>query len=157
MAKQLPVNYIMSEMLGNKYFLSRNYSMAATTFSKVYSSDPHNLSVRKKMIICFTQTGELCKAFDFFYQLVKEDIRYIIDTDPISEDCPCEELTKKYGAVLPYEDNSSDLKLLLGILWLFCNAKKSLGFFNQLLIIQPEEKRYKEITSEIKNYLKTGK
>ena len=152
----MSINHIMSEMLGNKYFLSRNYSMAAATYSKVYSSNPHNLSVRKKMIICFTQTGELSKAFDFFYQLVRENIRYIIDTDPVSDDCPCGELTSKYGMILPYEDNSSDLKLLLGILWLYCDAKKSLEFFSMLLDSRPNERRYVEIVSEIKNYLKTS-
>jgi len=143
----------MSEMLGNKYFLSRNYSMAAATFSKVHSSDPHNLSVRKKMIICFTQTGELSKAFDFFYSLVKENIKYIINTDPVGDDCPCEELANKYGKILPYESNSNDLKLLLGMLWLYCDVDKSLRFFKQLKLIQPDKKRYTEIISEIKKYL----
>jgi tetratricopeptide (TPR) repeat protein len=147
----------MSEMLGNKYFQSRNYSMAASTFSKVYTSDPHNLSVRKKMIICFTQTGELSKAFDFFYALVKENIKYIINTDLVGDDCPCEELANKYGKILPYEANSNDLKLLLGMLWLYCDVDKSLSFFTQLELIQPNKKKYSEIIFEIKNYLNSVK
>ena len=147
----------MSEMLGNQYFLSRNYSRAAVTFSRVYSKNPKNFSVRKKLIICFTQTGELSKAFDFFYALVKENIEYLTNTDPVADDCPCSELADKYGMVLPYEENSSDLKLLLGILWLYCDAKKSLEFFKQLILIQPEEKRYSEIIFQIEKYLNAQK
>jgi hypothetical protein len=131
--------------------------MAASTYSKVYSSNPHNLSVRKKLIICLIQTGELSKAFDFFYHLVQKNIEFIIKTDPKSEDCPCSELTDKYGKILPYEENSADLKLLLGILWLYCDAKKSLSFFIQLSTIHPEENRYEEIIFEINKYLNSNK
>ena len=151
------MNNIMSEMLGNQYFLSRNYSMAAHVYSEVNLADPQNLSVRKRLIICFTQTGELSKAFDFFYGLVKENVKYLIDTDAVADDCPCNELAEKYGRILPYEENSSDLKLLLGILWLYCDVNKSLEFFKQLSLINPDEKRFSDIVFEIENYLNLNK
>ena len=86
-----------SEMLGNKYFLARNYNLAAVNFQETLKSDPINKTIRKKLIICYTQTGQVKKAFDIFYLLAKEDIEFIIDTDLVADDCPCEELTKKYG------------------------------------------------------------
>lgn len=143
----------MSEMLGNQYFLTRNYSMAAATFSKVYARDPQNLSVRKRLIVCLIQTGELEKGFDLFYELVKENIEAITKTDPIADDCPCSELTEKYGKILPYEENSSDLKLVLGILWLYCDVNKSLEFFKQLYLLHTDDKRFQEIILAIEKHL----
>jgi tetratricopeptide (TPR) repeat protein len=63
-----------SEMLGNKYFLARNYENAAMNFQHTLQIDPINKSVKKKLIICYTQIGNIQKAFENFYQLVKEDI-----------------------------------------------------------------------------------
>lgn len=153
MAKYLPIMSTMSEMLGNQYFLSRNYQLAATVYSKVHEEHPENLSVTKRMIICLTQTGEINRAFNLFYELVNEEIRVITETDPVADDCPCGELTEKYGKILPYENNSTDLKLLLGILWLYCDAKKSMEFFEQLSKENPSEGRYKEIVYTIRKHL----
>jgi len=144
-------------MLGNQYFLSRNYSMAAAIFLKVYSQYPQNLSVRKKIIICFTQTGEIDKAFDFFYELVKENLEFITNTDPVADDCPCAELAAKYGMILPYEENSKDLKLLLAMLWLYCDANKSLEYFKQLSLLNREEKKYNDVINMIEKHLSSNK
>jgi pentatricopeptide repeat protein len=147
----------MSEMLGNQYFLSRNYQLAASVYSKVHDLEPNNFSIVKRMIICYTQIGEMDKAFDYFYELVKKDVSIITNTDPIADDCPCPELTERYGKILPYENNSMDLKLLLGILWLYCDSEKSLQFFKQLSNDNPKENRYKEIVLIINNHLNNKK
>ena len=142
-----------SEMLGNKYFLARNYNLAAVNFQETLKSDPINKTIRKKLIICYTQTGQVKKAFDIFYLLAKEDIEFIIDTDLVADDCPCEELTKKYGNILPYENESVDLKLMLAMLWLYCSTQKSLKFFKQLITEIPDDKRIQEVISFIENKL----
>jgi len=136
-----------SEMLGNKYFLARNYNLAAVNFQETLKSDPINKAIRKKLIICYTQTGQVKKAFDIFYLLAKEDIEFIIDTDLVADDCPCEELTKKYGNILPYENESVDLKLMLAMLWLYCSTQRSLKFFKQLITEIPDDKRIQEDAS----------
>jgi tetratricopeptide (TPR) repeat protein len=66
-----------SEMLGNKYFLARNYEGAAANFQYTLKTDPINKSVRKKLIICYTQIGQIQKAFENFYMLAKENINFI--------------------------------------------------------------------------------
>lgn len=144
-----------SEMLGNKYFLARNYEDAAINFQHSLQLDPINKSIRKRLIICFTQIGQIQKAFDNFYSLVKEDIDFIINTDIVADDCPCPELTAKYGGILPYEKDSIDLKLMIGMLWLYCDAEKSLNFFKQILSDNPGDKRIKEVTSIIQEKLKS--
>lgn len=140
-----------SEMLGNKYFLARNYNLAALNFQETLKSDPINKAIRKKLIICYTQIGQIKKAFDIFYLLAKEDIDFIIETDLVADDCPCEELTEKYGNILPYENESVDLKLMLAMLWLYCSTQKSLKFFKQLITEIPGDKRIQELTLLIEN------
>ncbi len=141
-------------MLGNKYFLARNYEGAAANFQYTLKTDPINKSVRKKLIICYTQIGQIQKAFESFYQLVKEDINFIIETDLVADDCPCVELTDKYGNILPYENESYDLKLMLGMLWLYCNAEKSFEFFKRIIVENPGDSRIKEIASLIEGKIK---
>ena len=56
--------------------------------------DPLNKPVRKKLVICYLQIGEIQKALNIFYNLITEDIDCIINTDPVSDDCPCPDLVK---------------------------------------------------------------
>lgn len=144
-----------SEMLGNKYFLARNYESAAKNFQYILQSDPINKSIRKKLIICYTQTDQIQKAFENFYLLAKDDINFIMNTDIVADDCPCPELIVKYGNVLPYEYDSDDLKLMLAMLWLYCDAKKSLEFFKRIIEENPGNSRIKEIVSLIEEKIKT--
>ena len=142
-------------MLGNKYFLARNYESAAKNFQHTLISDPINKSVRKKLIICYTQTGQIQKAFENFYILCNEDIGFIMDTDLVADDCPCAELTAKYGSRLPYENDSKDIKIMLGMLWLYCDAHKALEFFKRVLVEHSSDSRIKEITSLIEKKIRS--
>jgi len=144
-----------SEMLGNKYFLTRNYESAAQNFQHTLKSDPINKSVRKKLIICYTQIGQIQKAFENFYILCKEDVDFIMNTDVVADDCPCAELTEKYGNKLPYENGSRDTKLMLAMLWLYCDSNKSMEYFKRILVEHPGDSRLKEIISLIENKTKS--
>ena len=144
-----------SEMLGNKYFLARKYKNAAENFQYTLQTDPINKSARKKLVICYTQIGQIQKALENFYILVKEDVNFIMETDIVADDCPCPELIDKYGSVFPYEKDSFDLKLMLAMLWLYCDAKKSLEFFKRILIEEPSDLRMKEIVSSIEKNIKS--
>ena len=144
-------------MLGNKYFSARNYNLAALNFQEILKADPVNKVVRKKLIICLTQTGQIKTAFENFYLLVKEDVDFIIHTDMIADDCPCLELTEKYGNILPYENESVDLRLMLAMLWLYCSTQKSLDFFKQLTNELNNNTRISEIISIIENKINSNK
>jgi tetratricopeptide (TPR) repeat protein len=144
-----------SEMLGNKYFLARKYENAAMNYQYTLQNNPVNKTARKKLIICYTQIGQIKKAFENFYQLVKQDINFILETDPIADDCPCIELTNKYGNILPYENESYDLKLMLSMLWLYCNPEKSLEFFKRVLVENPTDQKIKEIVCIIEEKIKS--
>jgi len=143
-----------SEMLGNKYFLARNYQNAALNFQDTLKSNPVNKAARKKIIICYTQVGQIQNAFENFYTLSKEDIDFIVNTDMIADDCPCPELIVKYGKILPYEKESFDMKLMLAMLWLYCDKQKSLEYFKGILAENPDDSRIKEIAFLIEKKIK---
>lgn len=139
----------MSEMLGNQYFLSRNFSKAKEAYEKVLQAEPQNEYVKKRLIICYTQTGEILKAFDLFYDIVKKDIEIITSTDIVADDCPCPELISKYGNVKPNGECSRDAKLMLGMLWLYCNTQTSFEFFYTLASEEKSDSRINEIVNII--------
>jgi pentatricopeptide repeat protein len=143
-----------SEMLGNQYFIARKYQSAAVSLREALTNDPQNNSAKKKLIICYTQLGEVKKALQLFNELIEDEIDLIINTNVEEEFCPCPELIEKYGSVLPYENNSKDLKIMLAILWLYCDAPKSLNFFKTVLEQDPDNKQIESITSIIENRLK---
>jgi pentatricopeptide repeat protein len=135
----------MDEMLGNHYYLSRNYGRAAELLDKALRVDPKNKPIRRKLIICFAQTGHVDKALEIFLSLVKEDIDFIINTDPVDDDCPCPELVfeMEHGNVNNQE--SLDTRLVLGMLWLYCNLQKSFDCFIQASTIDENNKMIKSI------------
>jgi tetratricopeptide (TPR) repeat protein len=144
-----------SEMLGNQYFLAKRYDSAARNFKETLLNDPQNKSVQKKLIICYLQIGNINKALDTFLELIKKDIDFVINTDLKEDVCPCPELIVKYGTLLPYENNSTDLRIILSILWLYCDAEKSYEFFKSLLDENIKKEKISQILKIIGNRLKS--
>ncbi|GAB4146527.1 MAG: hypothetical protein Fur0015_13070 [Ignavibacteriales bacterium] len=137
-------------MLGNQYFLGRNYSQALGEFEECILKDPTNKAVKRKLTICYVQTGKLDEALLLFHELINEDIKFVIDADPIRDDCPCAELIKSI------DTSNYDLyesKLTYGILWLFCEPQTSLEFFTQAQQIRPSNKFISQIINIIQGYL----
>jgi tetratricopeptide (TPR) repeat protein len=121
----------MDEMLGNHYFLARNFARAAELLEKVLRVQSENKVLRRKLIICFAQIGEIDKALKIFLSLVKEDIDFIIHTDPVDDDCPCPELIFELERNKSNNIESIDFTLILGMFWLYCNLDKSVEYFQQ--------------------------
>ena len=139
----------MSEMLGNQYFLARDYARAAAELYEALKSNASSKGIRRKLIICYTQIGEIGKAIDTFISLIKEDLEFIINTDPISDDCPCPELVFDMEQKFENSQKSLDFNLILGMLWLYCNVDKSLYYFNRVLQIDPDFSKVKIILALI--------
>ncbi|GAB4365542.1 MAG: hypothetical protein Kow0042_04830 [Calditrichia bacterium] len=140
----------MHEMLGNQYFLARNYAKAAENLEKALAKCDDNKSIRRKLIVCYTQLTKIDKALDHFLSLIKQDIDYIIKIDPIVDDCPCPELVFDMEARL--ETNSVDQCIALGILWLYCNFEKSLKYFQKAHQLSKENDKIKSVLSILLNY-----
>jgi pentatricopeptide repeat protein len=143
----------MSEMLGNQYFMARNYSAAQKEFEEVLSKYPDNRSAKKKLVVCYTQTGKLKEAFSFFNDLVRNDIEFIIKTDPIKDDCPCPELIDKLEPKPEEISYSYDYNLSMGIIWLYCDVHHSLKYFTLLHESDPNNSDVEYIIQSIQKYL----
>jgi tetratricopeptide (TPR) repeat protein len=145
----------MSEMLANHYFLIRNFSSAKSIYENILEKNLNNKAIKKKLIICYIITGEIDKALRLFTSLIQEDIDYIINTNPSSEDCPCPELISKVENEDKFLSKKADKLAALGMLWLYCSLEKSLEYFKEAEIMYPNDKRFKEINLILINKLKS--
>ena len=129
----------MNEMLGNQYFMARNYLGAANAFQEVLKEDPSNINARKKLIIAFTQIGKFTQAVDLFTKFISENIDRILETDPIKDDCPCPELVHNLEHLSTHGSESFTTYETLGILWLYCDINKSIEYFKKALALKPKD------------------
>jgi len=143
----------MSEMLGNQYFMARNFSAAEKEFEEVLIKYPENRTAKKKLVVCYTQTGRLKESFAFFLELIKNDIGFIVKTDPIKDDCPCHELITQAEAQSKNYDNKHNYYLMMGIIWLFCDIYQSKFYFEKLKEIDPENHDFETVCSVLDKYL----
>jgi len=143
----------MNIMLGNYHFLTRDYASAIEELEDYLSLNPADKRVKKKLIICYTQVNELEKAMNLFYSLIEDDIDFIINTNPEVEDCPCPDLVEKLEKEKPEHLSDYDLSLELGILWLYCDKKKSLQYFENAFNLNSTDKRIPFIIDKIKSKL----
>lgn len=147
----------MSEMLANQFFLVRNFIPAKSIYERILDTDPENKSISKKLIICYVTTGEIGKALDLFFHLIKMDVDFIINTKTDSEDCPCPEIISKIENHEKLFDNEIEKSIALGILWLYCSLEKSIEYFKKIEVINSNDNRIKEINSILINKLISNK
>ncbi len=140
----------MTEMLGNQYFMARNYKLAQEEFEKTFLNTPEQNAIKKKLVVCYTQTGRLKDAIKYFMEIVSNDINLILDTDPVKDDCPCPELIEKLEKQEEQLSDAYDRRMVLGIIWLYCDINKSLKWFEQALEIYPSDAGIKLIIEKIK-------
>lgn len=120
----------MHEMLGNQYFLIRNYIEAEKEFEVGLLSDPDNFKIKKKLIVCYIQTGHVDSALTLFHNIVSTDPKIITDTNPEEDNCPCPEIIYELESIL--NNSEVELKTLsLAMLWLYCDLEESIWYFEQ--------------------------
>lgn len=140
----------MTEMLGNQYFMARNYKLAQEEFDKIFTNAPEQKAIKKKLVVCYTQTGRLKDAIKYFMEIVSNDINLILDTDPVKDDCPCPELIEMIENQEEQITEAYDRRIVLGIIWLYCDINKSLKWFEQALEIYPSDASIKLIIEKIR-------
>lgn len=135
----------MSEMLGNQYFLTHRFLEARKELQEAYQKNPTNKCIQKRLIICYIKTGQYKKAFELFYHLVSQDIRFIINSDFLKEGCPCMDIIAELESTEITESDTNKI-LSLAILWLFCNPQNSIKYFEML-----RDKTYKSKINRLIN------
>ena len=142
----------MSEMLGNQYFLARNYAGAVQELEKALLKDESDKLIKRKLILCFNETGHIDKALKVFLSLVKQDAEFIINTDPVADDCPCAELV--YNAENQPDNfiESLDFNLRMGMLWLYCDVEKSFLYFEKASLMKSKDPTIKSVLAILNTY-----
>lgn len=135
----------MSEMLANRYFMARKFDRAVPILERLLRENPGKTRMKKKLIICYTQTGELNRAEALFLEVLRENPWLIIDTDPSSEDCPCPELTERLERQLHGRQPTVVDLNQMGILYLYCNPQASLRCFRRSLGLDPQQPYLRQI------------
>ena len=128
----------MSLMLGNQYFMARKYEEALIELSDHYKDNPDDKTTQRKLIICNAITGKLDRALEIFISLVANDVDFILDSDPIRDDCPCPEVVFELEDDLTIDKNSADYYKNLGMLWLYCDLHKSIEQFEHSLELEED-------------------
>lgn len=142
----------MSEMLGNQYFLSRHYSEAIDEYEKCLVSNQDNLFVKKKLILCLLERGDLESAVKYLDEVLSVSPKIILETDIKNDDCPCIEIIEKYRNV----EVSEKIKMILGILWLYCDKQKALEIFEEILETSHFAVSLNKIISKLNIFNKQG-
>lgn len=145
----------MSEMLGNQYFMARKYSEAEEVFLECLRKDTDNVLIKKKLIICFTQTGQIENALRLFEQFVDSNIDIILSTNPVIDDCPCPELVYDLEKNINSVEEINSKELILGILWLYCNIEKSIKYFDDAVKLMPGNEIILRILNKLKIHFST--
>lgn len=141
----------MHEMLGNQYFMARNYEAAAIEFEKHLTSNPNSVNAQKKLIISLTQIKKYDQAITLFTNFIKDNIDRIIETDPIKDDCPCPELVNNLEKITNGNSHSFITNQVLGVLWLYCDIYKSLEYFEKANEINPSDQQNNAILVSLKS------
>ncbi len=124
----------MSEMLGNRYFLSRKFDKAIPELETALQDTADDAKIRKKLIICYIQVGQIEKALPLFMELLFQNPMIIIDTDPYHDDCPCPTLVEQWEDIIQYKEEPVGTEFLaLGMLYLYCDIHKSIAYFKNAL------------------------
>jgi len=147
------IEFIMSEMLANQYFMVRRFLDAETAFENVLAQDPLNRSARKKMIICLVNNGKIKQALDLFYKVISDDITIITNTNVSDDDCPCPEIISKFENINEPELSFQSKLEILGMLWLYCDYYKSIQQFEKLKEFNPKEPLYSNILKVYKDFV----
>ena len=142
----------MSEMLGNQYFMARKYEKALNQFEKVIESGVFDEKIRKKLIICYCEVGNVNAALKLFEAVIRADIEIIARTDVVSEDCPCPELLDRMKWYEKVAVSSFDYNCILGVLSLYCDVSESLRFFSNAQALRPDDSRVNRLLEAIGAY-----
>ena len=144
----------MSEMLGNQYFMARNYVSAEKELEPVYQKESDNKAIRRKLIICYIQTRKFDKALNVFHSLVNDDIHFITLADSVLDDCPCVELLNEFDKTHSFTDEY-EYNLSHGMLWLYCNETKAAHYLTKALEENPTNEKLKASIKAIEKHNKS--
>ena len=142
----------MNEMLANQYFIVERFEDAYQQFEEVLKIHPSNSLVKKRLILCYIHLGKVKEAFELFTEVITSNINTLIENEIDVYDEPCKKMIHKLQN-LSSDITGTDKLIQLGILWMYCNAKTSRKYFEQLKSMIPNDKKLTTILTIINHFI----
>jgi tetratricopeptide (TPR) repeat protein len=134
----------MSEMLANHYYMNHKYFEAARLYNDVLKHNADNYDAKKKLIPCLIKLGEINKAFELYYDIIKYKPNLIAKNNH-TKNCPCLELLNEIENEKRTNLSIKEFYLALAILWSYCNINNSIRYFELVQTLTPECKKFQEV------------
>ncbi|NOX88538.1 MAG: tetratricopeptide repeat protein [Calditrichaeota bacterium] len=147
----------MSEMLANRYFISRKFDKAVPIFEKELEKGRETDKIKKKLIVCYIAVGLIDEAFDLFFEIVGRDPLSIINTDPYWDDCPCPEMINDWEQDEGKPVSSPRDFLILGMLYLYCDLEKSIFYLEKALELKDHFLKLNSVIRKLKQINRSSK
>jgi tetratricopeptide (TPR) repeat protein len=128
----------MNEMLANQYFIAERFRDACEQYKEVLNVNPTNSQVKKKLILCYIQIGNLSSALKLFMELISTSINTIIENEINIYNQPCKKMIHMLEN-MPSSIAEEDKMLILGILWMYCDVNISKKYFKKLNYTIPND------------------
>lgn len=129
----------MNEMLANQYFIAERFQDASKEYEEVLKVNTTNNLVKKKLILCYLQIGNLSSALKLFIELISTSINTIIENEINIYNQPCKKMIHMLEN-MPSSIAEEDKLLILGILWMYCDVNISKYYFKKLNYTIPNDK-----------------
>ncbi len=142
----------MSEMLANRHFASGHYEEARKGFEAVLRRRPGNVTARKKLTVCYVQTGRLREAVDLVLGLMEENPEALRSADAGSEGFPCRAALDAF-AERGRSLDPGDYHAGLGVLQLYCNAEAALGELDRAAEEDPSRMEIRALLAVVRRHL----
>jgi tetratricopeptide (TPR) repeat protein len=127
----------MHEMLGNHHFLLKDYKTALSHYETILRAGNASVTVRKRALICYIHARRISEAVPLFEELIRDDLASIVKHNQERYGCPCPEIIEEYERSIANGEPSQNDKIALGMLWLFCDCRRSAQLFARALRSDP--------------------
>ena len=133
----------MCEMLGNHFFLLKEYDNAKHIYEELLNSSKFNISIKIKLILCLIATNKIKKAFSIFYDLIINNSWVLLNSDLVINKNICSEMIYSSKKNINNFKKKSDFFMVLGMLYAFVDTNYSIRYFRILKNITKNKNKYK--------------
>lgn len=144
----------MSEMLANRHFASGHYEEARKGFEAVLRRRPGHVTARKKLTVCYVQTGRLREAVDLALGLMEEvpEALCVAAAQSEAEGFPCRAVLAAFAERGRSLDRGA-YHAGLGVLQLYCNAEAALGELGRAAEEDPSRMEIRALLAVVRRHL----
>jgi tetratricopeptide (TPR) repeat protein len=125
---------VVNQMLANRYLRTRRYGDALPFYEEAVRTHPDDADARRKLILCYLQTGHLSESLGMMAELITESPTAMPVTPAEADIVPAAEILeglKQRERVLPPEVYHATMGVIL--LYLDTDRSRSLGELDQAL------------------------